>query len=205
MIKRKIAIALAFSTLLSTAAFAAEVPSNENNIVLISETSQSKTDDLISKITDNAKFNDNDYITRETFCEYIYNAANSLKELPVAKLSENPFTDTVNYKINGLNFVGIVSGKGNKTFAPDEKITREEAAVIIYKTAEYLSLDIPLAKVDIAYSDNDKISPWAVSPIYSLKIMDILDRNENTFNPSENLKYKEAVSDIVNLYNAADK
>lgn len=124
----------------------------------------------------------------------------------MTKLSENPFTDTVNYKINGLNIVGIVSGKGNKTFAPDEKITREEASVIIYKTAEYLGLDIPLAKVDITYSDNDnKISPWAVSSVYSLKIMDILDRNENTFNPSENLKYKEAVLDIINLYNAADK
>lgn len=142
-------------------------------------------------------------VTREIFCEYVYNMLENVRELPVAKLPENPFSDEFNYKVNSLWFIGVISGKGDRIFAPNDMLTREEAAVIIYRAAKYLELDMPAVKVDMSYSDNDKISDWAISPIYSLRVLNILWSNEGEFGPAENVTNEQAIYSILKLYDIA--
>ena len=144
-------------------------------------------------------------MTREEFANYVYNMINSVKELPMAKLMEAPFTDTDTAdienvpKINALSFVQIIEGKGNKTFAPHDKLTKEEAAVILYRCAKYAGAELPMPKVDITYSDNSEISDWAVSQVYGLKLAGIFEDGE-AFKPNSNLTSEQGLNAIVNMY-----
>lgn len=148
----------------------------------------------------------NEDISRLQFCELVYNTVNGVKELPVAKLARNPFDDVNNHKINTLAFSNIVSGKEENVFAPNDKITREEAAVILCRAAKYAGLEMPTAKVDMSYSDNSEISEWAVSGVYSLKVLEIMsDTADKTFSPKANYTVGESVNSLVKLYKLIKK
>lgn len=125
---------------------------------------------------------------------------NSVKEFPVAKLAKNPFEDVMDYKINTLAFSNIVSGKSEGIFAPDDKITRQEAAAILYRAAKYANADLPLAKVDMSCSDNADILDWAVSEIYGLKILNIIEDIDGKFLPNKNMDTESAIISITKLY-----
>ena len=59
-------------------------------------------------------------ITREEFCELIYNYCyNVIKEVDTVT-GENKFTDTTNSKIIRLNAMGIINGKTETEFAPKD-------------------------------------------------------------------------------------
>ena len=140
--------------------------------------------------------------TRLQFCEFAYNMINSVKELPVAKLSRCPFDDINNPKINALTFVGIINGKDEYIFAPEDKITREEAAVILRRIAEYAEFEMPEVNVDMSYSDNSEISEWAIPSVYSLKVLDVMMNKSNaSFEPKTNYTVEEAVYSLIKIYN----
>lgn len=153
-------------------------------------------------IIDNKNYIWKDDITRAEFCELAYNMINSVKELPVAKLSRNPFDDINNPKINALAFVGIVDGKEDYLFVPNDKITREEAAVILYRIAEYGGVELPLVNVDMSYSDNNTILGWAISSVYSLKALNIMtDKVDDLFEPKTNYTFEKTVYSLMRIYN----
>ena len=157
-------------------------------------------------IIENKDYAWNEDITRLQFCNFAFNMLTSVKELPVAKLSRSPFDDVSTPEINTLAFAGIVSGKGEYIFAPDDKITREEAAVILYRIAKYAEAELPKVKPDMSYSDNSEISEWAISPVYSLKILDLITGiSDEKFGPKSNYTVEESVSSLVRLYNFIKK
>lgn len=55
----------------------------------------------------------------------------------------------------------IVNGVGGNRFAPDAPITREQAAVMLFRYASYLGLDTSAAGDLSAYADQDAVSSWA--------------------------------------------
>ena len=180
--KRKLAAAMAAVMMLGTgAAFAADIAA---------EPVAYSSDKLAADAP----------ITREQFCELAFNMLNDVKELPVAKLAKAPFDDVSNPKINALAFVGIVSGRADGVFAPEAELTREEAAVIMYRMAEYAGLELPMAKVDAAYADNAAISPWALSQVYSLKLVGVIaDSDGENFRPADSCTVGEASASLLKL------
>jgi cobalamin-dependent methionine synthase I len=83
---------------------------------------------------------------------------------------------------------GIVNGVSEDSFAPNNNITREQMATMIYRYAKYKGLDISVVeKTDIAsYDDYNSISQYAIEPakyVVGTKIM--IGRTETTFNPLE--------------------
>ena len=56
---------------------------------------------------------------------------------------------------------GIVAGYGNGLFGPDDDVTREQFAVILYNYAKYKELDTEAEMFAYEYSDVDDISGWA--------------------------------------------
>ena len=131
---------------------------------------------------------------------------NPIKELPIFKYERAPFDDTNgNDKITVLYSAKIVSGKDDYIFSPNDKLTREEAATILCRAANYLDIELPLAKVDMSYADNSEISSWAVSSVYSLKTLNILNNTDENFNPKANITISQAVSALVRLYDKTDK
>lgn len=212
MLKKAITIILALAMMSGTYVFASNETEESNNATQIEQNGEvTAFESDISRavslgIIDNENYNFNDDITREQFCNFVYNLVNPIKELPIFKYERAPFDDTNgNDKITVLYSAKIVSGKGDYIFSPNDKLTREEAATILCRAANYLGIELPLAKVDMSYADNSEISSWAVSSVYSLKTLNILNNTDKNFNPKANIIISQAVSALVRLYDKTDK
>lgn len=92
-----------------------------------------------------------------------------LEGMPEAK-SENVFTDVAegSYYEDAITWAsenGIVSGYSENTFAPDDDITREQLASILYRYASFKGADLA-ASTDISrYSDASEVSEYAVAAV----------------------------------------
>ena len=147
-------------------------------------------------------------VTREKFCEMIFNMLDKSMTVEWKKVSPNPFRDTVNEKVFSLCLEGIVEGKGGYTFAPDDFLTREEAATILYRVAEYMEIDMPQSAYDEGvpyYTDKNAISDWAFNAVFVMKEMNIMiGTSETEFSPQDEYTAEQAIATILRLYKKAD-
>lgn len=140
-------------------------------------------------------------ISRLDFCTLVYNALDKSKGMMQKKLSENPFDDVESDKVNALKFAGIVNGKSEKIFAPDDKITREEAAAVVFRAAKYAEV-AENADADVNYKDSSLISDWAKESVIGLAQLGIMKgTDKGTFEPRANYTSEQAVVTALRLYN----
>ena len=97
---------------------------------------------------------------------------------------------------------GLINGKSSTTFAPNESITRQEAAVVIANTLEYLGYELETDSSLIAdtFNDNDTIASWAdeaVASVYREKIMN--GKPGDVFDPTGNATRAEVAKMIFTL------
>lgn len=100
-----------------------------------------------------------------------------------------------------VSSLGIVKGRGDSTFDPNGKISRQEMSTIVgrildmegYKKVDILELD--------RYKDRNKISVWAEEGLASLSKFEIIkgDKNGNV-NPRDNATRGEATAILSRLY-----
>lgn len=84
-----------------------------------------------------------------------------LAEAGVTPLS---FTDSSDPVVSAMSALGVVNGVGNGLFRPDSDITREEAAVMLWRLAQLLGgLQPNLAQTPFA--DQEQISSWALDAV----------------------------------------
>ncbi|MBP3361322.1 MAG: transporter substrate-binding domain-containing protein [Clostridia bacterium] len=142
-------------------------------------------------------------ITREGFCELIYNligaAGVDIED------SRKDFKDTDNKKIAALFTMGIINEKTETEFAPYDLLTREEAAAIIIRMVNKL---FPMAATEMwfEYEDIDEISDWAsdsVQIISNLGFMKGVGNNE--FAPKAAYTTEQAIATLVRVYNSGVK
>ncbi len=81
-------------------------------------------------------------------------------------LGFNPFTDLTQdwYKdaVIWASENGIIMGYGNNIFAPDDNLTREQMATVLYRYSQFKGYDVS-AKSNLAgYNDISEISDWAL-------------------------------------------
>lgn len=144
-------------------------------------------------------------ITREQFCELIYNyidVTGKMKNVPTG----NPFTDTDNFKIYTLFSVGIIKGKTESIFAPQDLLTREEAATILLRLIEKVHPDWAAHQVYYVFEDEGDISDWAMRPIQTICNMGIMKGvGDNKFAPKANLTTEQAIVAIIRVYDAFNR
>ncbi|MBQ7499316.1 MAG: S-layer homology domain-containing protein, partial [Clostridia bacterium] len=63
--------------------------------------------------------------------------------------------------VNWASRIGMTSGKSESSFAPNDLVTRQEIAVMLYKYAKSSGYDTSAAADLTAFPDNDKIASWA--------------------------------------------
>jgi len=163
-------------------------------------------------------------ITREEFCKlalqvyfkYTYSNIDSYCKVYGLDISKNPFNDTNDKSIIFAEKVGIVSGKGNGKFAPNDTITRQEAAVILVNTAKLFDGDQLYGKLLDKFSDPGKSKPfvdesyfadWAKDSIYTITtfkgksgIPVMAGTGENKFSPWYNYSREQAIATMVRIY-----
>lgn len=78
----------------------------------------------------------------------------------------NPFTDVSSsqYYYDAISWAydaGVVDGFDARTFKPDQNVTREQLAAILYRYAKYMNLSTSGSAYLAKYRDADKIANWA--------------------------------------------
>ena len=141
-------------------------------------------------------------ITREKFCELIYNFIISTNKTITAPVTDS-FTDTKNEKILMLNGLGIVNGKTATEFAPDDYLTREEAATIIVRMVNKV---VPMAATEMwfEYDDIDEISEWASDSIQTISNLGFMNGvGNNRFVPKDTYTTEQAIVTLVRVLESA--
>lgn len=154
-------------------------------------------------------------ITRKDFCELIYNLIlttdyfeNWYNEQtnngtqPIAPFVKRPFEDTDNEAVYNLHNHNIVNGKTETEFAPDDLLTREEAATIIVRMVSVVK-PLPTTQMYYYYKDIEQVSDWAsasVQAISNLRFMKGI--GDNKFAPQETYTAEQAITTLLRVYNA---
>ncbi len=101
--------------------------------------------------------------------------------------------------------LGIVSGRGDGTFAPNDKITRQDAAVIIEKAVAAAGKTLPEKREELNFNDKADISDYANESVNLLTKAEIINGyDDNTFRPLGNCTRAEAAVMLNNLLGAIE-
>lgn len=77
---------------------------------------------------------------------------------------ETPFTDCDDIYITRAYALGVVSGKSENEFKPDDPLTRQEAAVMLCRFLKVMDVEPNLARK--SFSDSSYFADWAREAIY---------------------------------------
>ena len=138
-------------------------------------------------------------ITRENFCELIYNYCSMVGELVVDD-GHIAFKDTDNVKVQILNAMGIINGKSSTEFAPNDLLTREEAATILFRMIDAVHPDWAAHQLYYEFADSKDISDWAMDSIQTICNMGIMQGVGNgKFAPKDTFTTEQAIATIVRV------
>jgi lysophospholipase L1-like esterase len=134
------------------------------------------------------RFSPNTVLSRGMIVQVLYN----LEQHPEAEdgifsdiVSGAWYTDAVNW----ASSQGIVNGYGNGKFGPEEALTREQLASVLYRYAQYKGYDVALGEDTdlLEYTDAGKISSWAKDAMtWAVEKGIIVGTTNTTLSPQNN-------------------
>ncbi len=133
-------------------------------------------------------------VTRAEFASML------VKALQLEK-GDKVFADTIDHwakdYIAAASARGIVNGYDANTFGPDDLITREQMAFMIFKAAE-----LPALGEETGFADKDDISSWAWQAVAGVVEEGIMNGyQDNTIQPQGKASRAEAATVIVKALN----
>jgi hypothetical protein len=156
---------------------------------------------IVSGMGDNL-FWPGDSLTRAQFLTML---AKSIHDLDVTQATPAGFTDVPaeEWYYNYVNWgfeTGIVKGMDEFTFAPNEKITREQMAVMLNNFIINTGVVLPETNAGVSFSDNEHISPWAADSVAKIVSSGIMGGYpEGDYKPQGNATRAEAATVIYKL------
>lgn len=153
--------------------------------------------DLMKGIS-NTEFAPDSDVTRAMFVTVIYRMENE------PQTGKCAFTDVESgsYYENAVawtNENGIVSGISEDCFAPNEPITREQMAAIIYRYAAFKGYDITTSS-NTSYTDNDNISDYAKDAvIWEAEKYVMTGNTDGSFAPKANTTRAQTASVFMRM------
>ncbi|MCG9967278.1 S-layer homology domain-containing protein [Pelotomaculum terephthalicicum JT] len=138
-------------------------------------------------------------ITRGEFATFLVKAM--IKSLGYTLEPEKVFEDTSGHwagtYISSAFSYGVVSGYDDKTFGPDDMITREQMAVMLVR-----ALKLTPAAGNTQFADSGNISAWAGDAVATAVKNGIMKGYpDNTYQPQCSATRAEAVTAILNALN----
>ena len=151
-----------------------------------------------------------DNINRYEFAAIAYNMLDKSGKITISTTdAPAKFTDTDSDEIKMLARMGIIYGKSESEFAPNEEITREEAAVILGRIADYVGITAENKSVP-NYFDDEQISSWAKDDVYKLKRIGIMQGESAgeieeedyhiNFNPHSEITKEQSIVTLMRIY-----
>lgn len=135
-------------------------------------------------------------ITRKELSAVVVRLYGKLSGQPAAEAAGNPFKDTKDENVLKAYSLGLIGGTGADVFSPDQPVTREQLAVILYLTFQRASLSAELETGHAAaFADEDTIAAWAKAAAGKLAAAGILQGTDTKagllFRPKSNVTREE--------------
>ena len=109
------------------------------------------------------------------------------------------FSDTTDVNVHKAATVGIVGGVGDNRFAPNDNLTREQAAVMLARLADVLNN--PLSGAAPTFADNTSLSSWAWNEVGQMQVSGIMGGvGDNNFAPQGQYTREQSVVTIWRLF-----
>ena len=121
------------------------------------------------------------------------------QELTAHQTEDSPFTDvpedhTYRDAIHLAYAMGFITGNSATTYAPEDTLTREQAAVILSRVYARLYGDIPTATAT-SFADDSSVGSWAKSGVAFMAAQGIVGGvGDNRFAPQQTLTGQEALT-----------
>ncbi len=159
----------------------------------VTELDKAKEADLIPEILLGKDMTKN--ITREEFAELAVVLYEKTTGLSVEPDAVNPFVDTTNPQILKALKIGVTQGTSLTTFAPNDLITREQCAAMLFRTIKAIKPDGDFSIEGIKdFPDQKYISEYAVQPTKYMSKIGIIkgDAATGNFMPKANSSVSQA-------------
>lgn len=164
---------------------------------------------IMTNMGDDAYFNPSVTLSRAMYVQILRALMNKIGvDVTVTKTTE--FSDVPQGKwfypaVQWAAENKIVSGMGDGIFAPNDNITREQLALILYNfISKYCKVDLSGYSVDLeaTYTDAAEISGWARKAVSALSAMQMMyGKGSGTFVPRGNATRAEAAAMAHRLFN----
>ncbi len=139
----------------------------------------------------------NNNISRESFAMLAVRLYVSMTGITPEQAPSNTFSDTVNSNVLMANKLGIIKGKGNGIFAPYDRITRQEMAIMMKRTLDSIGTDYNAGDGILTFTDKDDVATWAVQGVDFAYENGFMKGDSVNFGPISNTTIEQAVI-IVN-------
>ena len=104
------------------------------------------------------------------------------------------YTDAINWAASN----NIVSGMPDGTYAPNQALTREQMASILYRYAEYKGIDVS-ARADLStFTDGTTVSPWAQDVVQWAVAEKLMSGNGNELQPKGTATRAQVATVLMN-------
>ena len=108
------------------------------------------------------------------------------------------FSDTNDVNVEKMAYLGVLLGVGRDRFAPNDRLTREQAAVILARLANVMGN--PLPGQTPTFADNASISNWALESVGQLQRSGIMTGvTGNRFAPQGQYTREQSIVTILRL------
>jgi len=157
---------------------------------------------IIGTATD--KFSPNSTLTRGMIVTILYRNAGSPSVSgflsPFSDVPNNTlYTDAIKWAVSN----GIVSGYGNGKFGPDDPVTKEQLAALIFRAQQYSGRTPPNVGIGKSFADAVRISDWAKDAVTVLNRQGLFDDLPGVYLNPQNPATRAEVSSMLYRYLAA--
>ncbi len=156
---------------------------------------------MMNGLGDN-RFAPGEKTTRAMLVTMLYRLEKDAGGSAATKFSDVPagqwFSDAVNWSASA----GVVNGLENGKFAPNDNISREQLAVMLYRYAQLKGYDVSV-KGDLSkFDDNGSVAAWAKEPMqWAVGSGLINGKGEGSLEPGSNATRAEVATMLMRLLN----
>jgi len=109
------------------------------------------------------------------------------------------FNDTDDINVQKAGYLGVVQGVGGGNFAPNNPLTREQAAVMLARLAN--AVGHPLPPSAPTFADSAQISSWAMESVGQMQASGIMGGiGNNLFSPGGQYTREQSIVTMLRLF-----
>lgn len=193
MVRNKLAALVAAVTLLAAGSALAQAPYTDIAGLPSQEAIDYLYDTQCLNFIQGNQFQPNRVLTRNDLAVFLYNTIANIPLQTTATAGETP-----EQTLMALTSAGVLSGYSDGSFRPEETVTREQFASVIYRYLQHNEMAEADEKV-ADYADENTIDPAYRTAIQVLHSKNLMVPADNYFRPKEGITRADAAQALYQL------